>query len=170
MRRIQVRLGASTLGTTAIIYAIGWGPMLVVAYGVGFAAVLQEAGSASWRSGFAWSVHRRRARTGRDRDRASRRRLIDPALSNAVALGGLLCFGVVARVLGVKAAAAEDAENALRDRGEQFSSLLEHAVDVIAVVDRDGELIFVSPSVETLLGYTPDEVVDGSIGGIVQSR
>ncbi len=45
-----------TLGTTAIIYAIGWGPMLVVAYGVGFAAVLQEAGSASWRSGFAWSV------------------------------------------------------------------------------------------------------------------
>ena len=54
--RIQVRLAVSTLATTAVIYAVGWGPMLVIAYGVGFAAVLQEAGSASWRSGFAWCV------------------------------------------------------------------------------------------------------------------
>jgi diguanylate cyclase (GGDEF)-like protein/PAS domain S-box-containing protein len=168
VRRIQVRLGASTLGTTAIIYAIGWGPMLVVAYGVGFAAVLQEAGSASWRSGFAWSC----IGVGLGQvaiEMGIAPTLIDPALSNAVALGGLLCFGVVARVLGVKAAAAEDAENALRDRGEQFSSLLEHAVDVIAVASREGELVFVSPSVEILLGYTPAEVVDGSIGAIVQS-
>jgi len=168
VRRIQVRLGISTLGTTAIIYAIGWGPMLIVAYGVGFAVVLQEAGSASWRSGFAWSVvgvalGQIAIETGIAPS------LIDPSLSNAVALGGLMCFGVVARVLGVKAAAAEDAENALRDRGEQFSSLLEHAVDVIAVATREGELVFVSPSVQTLLGYTPAEVVDGSIDAIVQT-
>ncbi len=80
-----------------------------------------------------------------------------------------MCFGIVARVLGVKAAAAEDAEHALRDRGEQFLTLLEHAVDVIAVVEGDGRLVFVSPAVETLLGYTPDDVVGGSIGAIVQS-
>jgi diguanylate cyclase (GGDEF)-like protein/PAS domain S-box-containing protein len=166
--RIQVRLAASTLGTTLIIYAVGWGPMLVVAYGVGFAAVLQEAGSASWRSGFAWCV----VGTGLGQiavEIGIAPSLIDPALSNAVALGGLICFGIVARVLGVKAAAAEDAENALRDRGEQFSSLLEHAVDVIAVATRDGELVFASPSVETLLGYKPDDVVKGSIGAIVQA-
>ncbi len=167
-RRIQVRLGVSTLGTTAIVYAIGWGPMLVVAYGVGFATVLQEAGSASWRSGFAWSV------IGISLGQIAIElgiapSLIDPALSNAVALGGVLCFGVVARVLGVKAAAAEVAENALRDRNEQFSSLLEHAVDVIAVATREGELVFASPSVETLLGYEPADVVNGSIGAIVQS-
>ena len=153
--RIQVRLAVSTLATTAIIYAIGWGPMLVIAYGVGFAAVLQEAGSASWRSGFAWSVIgvgrgqiaiETRPRAVADRQRPGRTR---------VALGGLMCFGIVARVLGVKAAAAEEAEHALRDRGEQFLSLLEHAVDVIAVVDRDGQLLFASPAVETLLGYEP---------------
>jgi diguanylate cyclase (GGDEF)-like protein/PAS domain S-box-containing protein len=166
--RIEVRLGASTLGTTAIIYAVGWGPMLVVAYGVGFAAVLQEAGSASWRSGFAWSVvgvvlGQVAIETG------VAPTLIDPGLANAVALGGLLCFGVVARVLGVKAAAAEDAEHALRDRGRQFQSLLEHAVDVIAVVEPDGTLVFVSPAVETLLGYVPTDVVDGPISAIVQT-
>ena len=167
-RRIEVRLAVSTLATTAVIYAIGWGPMLVVAYGVGFAAVLQEAGSASWRSGFAWSVvgvllGQIAIETGLAPT------LIDPGLSNAVALGGLMCFGIVARVLGVKAAAAEDAEDALRDRGEQFLSLLEHAVDVIAVVERDGQLVFASPAVETLLGYTPAEMVGGSIGAIVQA-
>jgi diguanylate cyclase (GGDEF)-like protein/PAS domain S-box-containing protein len=166
--RVQVRLGASTLGTTAIIYAIGWGPLLVVAYGVGFAAVLQESGSASWRAGFGWSV------VGVAIGQAAiaiglAPTLVDESLSNAVALGGLLCFGVVARVLGAKAAAAEDAENALRDRGEQFQSLLEHAVDVIAVVDRDGRLEFASPAIETLLGYAPADVTDGPISAIVQA-
>jgi diguanylate cyclase (GGDEF)-like protein/PAS domain S-box-containing protein len=165
--RIQLRLGASTLGTTAIIYAVGWGPMLVIAYGVGFAAVLQEAGSASWRSGFAWSV----VGVGFGQiaiEMGFAPTLIDPGLGNALALGGLICFGIVARVLGVKAQAAEEAEHALRDRGEQFLSLLQHAVDVIAVVDRDGRLEFASPAVEGLLGYTPDEIENGSIAMLVQ--
>jgi diguanylate cyclase (GGDEF)-like protein/PAS domain S-box-containing protein len=167
-RRIQVRLAVSMLATTAVIYAVGWGPMLIVAYGVGFAAVLQEAGSASWRSGFAWSVigvslGQVAIATGLAPT------LIDAGLSNAVAFGGLICFGIVARVLGVMAVAAEDAENALRDRGEQFLSLLQHAVDVIAVVRRDGRLEFVSPAVETLLGYPASEVEGRSIAAIVQS-
>ncbi|HEY3724123.1 MAG TPA: sensor domain-containing diguanylate cyclase [Acidimicrobiia bacterium] len=164
--RIEARLGVSTLATTAVIYAIGWGPMLIVAYGVGFAVVLQEAGSTSWRSGFAWSVIG--VFLGQSAIQVGwAPTLIDTGLSNAVALGGLLCFGVVARVLGVKTAAAEDAEDALRDRGEQFFSLLEHAVDVIAVVGRDGELVFASPAVDTLLGYAPEDVVASSIGTIV---
>ncbi len=165
-KRIQVRLAVSTLATTAVIYAVGWGPMLVIAYGVGFAAVLQEAGSASWRSGFAWCV------IGVGLGQAAIQlniapTLIEPGLGNALALGGLICFGIVARVLGVKAAAAEEAEHALRDRGEQFLSLLQHAVDVIAVVDRDGRMQFASPAVEGLLGYTPAEIEHGSISVLV---
>jgi hypothetical protein len=103
--RIQVRLGISMLATTAVVYAIGWGPMLVVSYGVGFAIVLQEAGSASWRSGFAWSVLA--VLLGQIAIEVGiAPTLIDADLADAVAIGGLFCFGVVARVLGVKAAAA----------------------------------------------------------------
>lgn len=165
--RIQVRLAVSTLATAAVIYAVGWGPMLIIGYGVGFAAVLQEAGSASWRYGFAWCV------IGVGLGQAAIElgiapTLIDPGLGNALALGGIICFGIVARVLGVKAAAAEEAEEALRDRGEQFLSLLQHAVDVIAVVDRDGRLQFASPAVETMLGYSPAEIENGSISVLVQ--
>jgi diguanylate cyclase (GGDEF)-like protein/PAS domain S-box-containing protein len=164
--RIQVRLCVSTLATTSVIYAVGWGPMLVIAYGVGFATVLQEAGSASWRSGFAWSV------IGVGLGQAAIElgiapTLIDLGLANALALGGLVCFGVVARVLGVKAAAAEEAEHALRARGEQFRALLQHAVDVIAVVDRDGTLLFASPAVESMLGYAPDDLQGASIAVLV---
>jgi len=57
----------------------------------------------------------------------------------------------------------------LRDRGEQFLSLLQHAVDVIAVVGREGELEFVSPAVKTMLGYDPADVESGPISAIVQS-
>ena len=98
--RIQVRLAVSTLATTAVIYAVGWGPMLVIAYGVGFAAVLQEAGSASWRSGFAWCVVGVGLRPGRDR--ARHRAVADrPAVSaTRSALGGLICFGIVAAGAG----------------------------------------------------------------------
>src|SRR5262249_36665344 len=142
--RIQVRLFVSTFATTAVIYAIGWGPMLVIGYGVGFAIVLQEAGSASWRSGFAWSVIG--VGGGQIAIQAGwAPTLIDPGLSNALALGGLLCFGIVARVLGLKAAAAEEAEGALRATGDQFRALIQHAVDVIAVIDRDGSIFFASP-------------------------
>jgi diguanylate cyclase (GGDEF)-like protein/PAS domain S-box-containing protein len=164
--RIQVRLCVSTLATTAVIYAVGWGPMLVIAYGVGFAAVLQEAGSASWRSGFAWSV----VGVGLGQlaiELGIVPSLIDTGLGNALALGGLICFGIVARVLGVKAAAVEEAEHALRTRGEQFRALLQHAVDVIAVVDGQGNLSFTSPAIEGLLGYTPDEIVGTPVTSLV---
>jgi diguanylate cyclase (GGDEF)-like protein/PAS domain S-box-containing protein len=165
--RIQVRLGISMLATTAIVYAIGWGPMLIIGYGVGFAIVLQEAGSASWRSSFAWSVLG--VLLGQVAIEVGiAPTLIDADLANAVAIGGLFCFGVVARVLGVKAAAAEDAARALSDRSEQFLTLLEHAVDVIAVVDAEGRLVFASPSVETTLGWCPDDVVGGSVGALVE--
>jgi diguanylate cyclase (GGDEF)-like protein/PAS domain S-box-containing protein len=164
--RIQVRLCVSTLATTSILYAVGWGPMLVIGFAVGFAAVLQEAGSASWRAGFAWSV----VGIGLGQvaiELGIAPTLVDPGLSNALALGGVVCFGVVARVLGVKAAAAEEAERALRTRGEQFRALLQHAVDVIAVVDREGKLLFASPAVRGLLGYAPEEIENESIATLV---
>jgi diguanylate cyclase (GGDEF)-like protein/PAS domain S-box-containing protein len=164
--RIQVRLCVSMLATTSIVYAVGWGPMLVIGYGVGFAIVLQEAGSASWRSGFAWSV----VAVGLGQlaiELQIAPTLIDEGLGNALALGGLICFGVVARVLGVQAVAVEEAERELTVRGEQFRALLQHAVDVIAVVDRKGCVLFASPAVHGLLGYTPAEIEGQSIEELV---
>src|SRR4028118_59316 len=37
-------------------------------------------------------------------------------------------------------------------------SLLRHVLDVVAVLDADGTLRYVSPAVEAMLGYGPEEV------------
>ena len=39
---------------------------------------------------------------------------------------------------------------------------------MIAVVEADGRLVFASPSVESTLGYCPDDIVGGTVGAIVQ--
>jgi len=40
-----------------------------------------------------------------------------------------------------------------------FQSLIENTSDIIAVVDRNGILTYVSPSVEKVLGYEPEEMI-----------
>ena len=50
-------------------------------------------------------------------------------------------------------------EEALRDSEERFRALIESSSDIIQVVDLDGILRYVSPSVQRILGYRPEELV-----------
>jgi two-component system cell cycle sensor histidine kinase/response regulator CckA len=51
------------------------------------------------------------------------------------------------------------AERALRESEEHFRALIEHASDVVAVLEGDCTVSFVSPSVERVLGYGPEELL-----------
>jgi PAS domain S-box-containing protein len=42
---------------------------------------------------------------------------------------------------------------------EQYEALIDHSTDIIAQFDEAGTIQFVSPAVEQVLGYTPDELV-----------
>lgn len=55
------------------------------------------------------------------------------------------------------------AEEALQQSEERLRALIENAQDVIVVVDAEGRVVYESPSVEKLVGYTVDEVL-GSDG------
>jgi PAS domain S-box-containing protein len=55
--------------------------------------------------------------------------------------------------------AAERMKQQLREREEYFKSLIEQAMDIIAVLDREGAIRYASPSVFPLLGYLPEELV-----------
>jgi len=55
----------------------------------------------------------------------------------------------------------------LREREEYFRSLIEQAMDIIAVLDADGAVRYASPSVLPLLGYGAEELVGQHILDLV---
>ncbi|MBY0118675.1 PAS domain S-box protein [Paenibacillus xylanexedens] len=50
----------------------------------------------------------------------------------------------------------------LKEAQEKYQVLADHAQDLITTCAKDGELLYVSPSVYTLLGYKPEEVIGRS--------
>lgn len=47
----------------------------------------------------------------------------------------------------------------LRQREERFSLLLQHASDLIAILDRHGTILYMGASIERTMGYRPDTLV-----------
>jgi diguanylate cyclase (GGDEF)-like protein/PAS domain S-box-containing protein len=78
---------------------------------------------------------------------AASNRLADPAVE-----------GIVLNVHDVTA--RRRAEQAQRANDAWFRSLVQHGYDIVAVVDPDARVQYVSPSIVHILGYDPDQVVD----------
>lgn len=78
----------------------------------------------------------------------------------------LLLFGLYARFV---VARRERAEEALAGSEKRFRSLVQNASDVITILDADGRVRYVSPSVERVLGYSPDEYLGQDVFDYVHS-
>lgn len=50
------------------------------------------------------------------------------------------------------------AEEALRESEERFRALTEEAADVVGILDKDGDILFISPAIERITGHTPQEL------------
>jgi PAS domain S-box-containing protein len=59
------------------------------------------------------------------------------------------------------------AEKALRQSEEHFRSLIENSSDIITIMRPDGLVSYVSPSIERVLGYQPDDIVGTSAFDLV---
>ncbi len=68
-----------------------------------------------------------------------------------------------ARQLGRLTAELERSRDELRAGEERFRSLVENAADAIAVLGPHGELQYLSPSIEPMVGWRPDELSAESI-------
>ena len=51
-----------------------------------------------------------------------------------------------------------EAEMELARREKYFRALTENSLDILCIISREGRLLYVSPSVERVLGYTPEEM------------
>ncbi|MFN8050711.1 MAG: sensor domain-containing diguanylate cyclase [Acidimicrobiales bacterium] len=155
--RIHARVAVSVLSTAAVVYAVGWGSLLMVAFGVGTSELLRTIGPRATRANLVWNwvavalgelaVHFQLAPS-----------VVRPELAHAIAIAGAGCLGIVTKVLGDSARATELAEDLVRPRAIHFESLIEHASDLIGVISLDGTIVSVSPAVTPMLGYEPADV------------
>jgi diguanylate cyclase (GGDEF)-like protein/PAS domain S-box-containing protein len=163
---MQVRLAVSALSTAAVVYAAGWGSMFVIGFVVGVAEIVRSNGSATWRGALGWNAGAIAA--GEIAIQLHLAPSVLPlGIAHEVALLGFLCLALVTRVLVLTGRSVEEAEAKLRERSHRFETLVAHASDVIGTVDQDGRIGFVSPAVETLLGYTPDELSGVLLSGVI---
>ena len=56
-------------------------------------------------------------------------------------------------------------EQRLKENAERFRLLIENAFDIIAILSREGVVVYESESISKILGYSPDERVGKSIFG-----
>ena len=162
--RMHVRIAASALGTAAVIYAAGWGPMLVVAYALGSAELLRSVGTGMLRPMLGWNYA---AIVAGELAVAAglAPSVIDPTLGHMVAAVAAVCFTVVTIVLVATARDAELARHNLEERRRYFQELVEHARDVIGDLSPDGTVRRMSPAVSSLLGYSAEEAEGQRIQG-----
>ncbi len=80
------------------------------------------------------------------------------ATCGAIALENARLYAAALHEITERAAA----EDALRDSAARFRSLIENALDIITVLDRDAIIRYGSPSIERVLGWAPDELVGRS--------
>ncbi len=155
--RLQVRAAASAMSTALVIYAAGWGSMLVVAYAVGTAELLRTVGPTSWRPSLYWNLAAIvLGETAVALGIAPT--MVDPTLGLALSVAAASCLVIIIKVLGNTAEAREVAETEVRGRGEHFESLIRHAADMIGVVGHDLQIHSVSPAILPMLGYEPQAV------------
>jgi diguanylate cyclase (GGDEF)-like protein/PAS domain S-box-containing protein len=66
---------------------------------------------------------------------------------------------VVRQIVTVRENLDHEARRTRRSVEERFESLVANASEAIVVVDRDGTVLYASPSVQRLLGFVPEDVI-----------
>jgi diguanylate cyclase (GGDEF)-like protein/PAS domain S-box-containing protein len=150
--RLAARVGVE-MGTIAVVvYGIGWGPILVIGFVYGAADTMRTAGSAAAKPAMAWTVIF--VAMGQLAVFAG----LAPTLVHQPQVDGLGALAAVGAVLTIKllewfAVARESSEG-------RFRALVQHAGDIIVVVDAEGRLSYVSPAFDRILGISPNQFGD----------
>ena len=150
---LQLRAAVAAISTAWVVYATGWGSLLVIAYAIAIADAMRVHGSRAWRPGLAWSVV---AVFGGEVaiELGLAPSIMKSSTSHAVAGATTCCLALIARTLGQSSKHAEEAAVRIEEGRSYFRDLVQHAADVIALVSEDLHIGYVSPGIEPMVGRT----------------
>ena len=148
---LHMRAAVAAVSTAWVIYASGWGSLLVIAYAIAIADAMRVHGSRAWRPGLVWSVAA--VFVGEILVEINvAPSIMRPSTSHAVAGVATCCLALIVRTLGSSAKTAEDAAVRIEEGRSYFRDLVQHAADVIALVSQDLHIEYVSPGIEAMVG------------------
>jgi diguanylate cyclase (GGDEF)-like protein/PAS domain S-box-containing protein len=163
---LGLRVGGQVVGTTCVIYATGWGPVLSVGFVFCAAQAVALEGSPAVFPATMWSlVCLAGAETAVGLGWAPS--VLSAGRSHGIAV--LMAAGLVfvMRIVWVSARDREIAATALARSEDRFRRLLVNAADAVVVLDRTGMIVFATEAIETLTGYSVDELVGRRDAGVI---
>jgi diguanylate cyclase (GGDEF)-like protein/PAS domain S-box-containing protein len=159
-RRAGPRLALMLATVAASFYLIGWGPLLSFAF-VGVTVLQMRVSEARvWRPALVGTVvclGAGQAATALDWVHS----YLPAGLAQVAGVFGAFVSVALIRVVGVLGEQREAAEAAVRVSEERFRALVQDSGDVIALLDTDGSVRYVSPAVRVLTGVEPADLTGG---------
>jgi diguanylate cyclase (GGDEF)-like protein/PAS domain S-box-containing protein len=149
---------------TAIVYVVGWGPILPVAFALVSAHRIRMDGPAVWRPAVVTTV------IGVLFCQAGIAAgwiftYLPPVQAQSAGLFGMMLTVLFISAHGRAAAERDRAEAALADSEERFRILVQDSHDVNCVLDEQGNPIYLSPAIERVTGYPPEYYRTGGYAG-----
>src|SRR4029078_9937473 len=149
--RLWARVAVQTFNITAVMYAIGWGPLLAIGRVLGVVECIRISGSravppAMVLSFAALGIGERAIAAG-----------IAPTLIEQPLVHGLAILAALGVLFTIKqferaSVKTQRAQDEMRQNEQRFRALVQHASDIIMVLGSDGLIRYVSPAFETILG------------------
>lgn len=165
---VWIRVAVHVFGITAVMYAIGWGPMLAIGLIFGVVESMRLSGLRAVTPAIVLSV----AALGLGELAIALG--IAPTLVKQPLVHGLAVLAALGVTFTIKlfersareteAAEAElrQSEAELRQSEQRFRALVQHASDIIMVIGLDASVRYVSPAFEAILGHSSADTVGKS--------
>jgi diguanylate cyclase (GGDEF)-like protein len=151
---LHLRLAVGAFSTAWFTYACGWGSLVVIAYAITIADAMRLHGSRAWRPGLGWctfaiAVGQACVALGVTPS------VLRPSIAHCTACVTFVCLVILVRTLGASAQATEAATAKVENGRAYFRDLVQHAADVIALVNNDFLVEYISPGIEDLARRAP---------------
>lgn len=157
-------LGLHFIAVAWIIYSLGWGPVLPLAFAMFLTHHIRIEGSSLWRPALVWMVAC--IAVGQTGIALGWIFCYLPDTEAQIAgLLGLLLTGLFIRAYGQATAERERAEAAVRDREERFRILVQDSLDVLSVIDEHGHPSYLSPGISKVTGFPVEHYDRGGYAG-----